>query len=70
MDVVVEGVETTEQLMVFRRLQCEYVQGHLLSKALDRREIEALLEGNVSGESVFLNEETLNVDTEVADVEL
>lgn len=34
-DVVAEGVETTEQVLQLQALQCEYGQGYLFSKPLD-----------------------------------
>ena len=46
MDVVAEGVESMSQLLILRELGCEYVQGYLVSKPLDRETIEALLEAD------------------------
>lgn len=43
MNVVGEGVETSDQLEELRVLRCEFVQGNLFSRALDGREAEALL---------------------------
>lgn len=42
--VVAEGVETTEQLTALRRLQCDSVQGYLLSRPVAAEEVPALLE--------------------------
>src|SRR5919199_323726 len=36
MDVIAEGVETQEQLVQLRSLQCEYGQGYFFSKPVDR----------------------------------
>jgi diguanylate cyclase (GGDEF)-like protein/PAS domain S-box-containing protein len=43
MDVVAEGVETSEQHAHLTALDCEYGQGFLFSKPLDSRTAEALL---------------------------
>jgi diguanylate cyclase (GGDEF)-like protein/PAS domain S-box-containing protein len=43
MDVVAEGVETTEQLARLRQLQCEYGQGYLFSKPLTQQAVVMLL---------------------------
>ena len=44
MDVVAEGVETTEQLEQLQKLNCEYIQGYLFSKPLDDLSATQLLE--------------------------
>jgi diguanylate cyclase (GGDEF)-like protein len=41
--VVAEGVETTEQFEILRRLGCEYVQGYLISKPLGSLSVEGVL---------------------------
>lgn len=43
MDVVAEGIETKKQLFQLRSLKCEYGQGYLFAKPLDRAAIETLL---------------------------
>lgn len=43
MDVVAEGIETKKQLFQLRSLKCEYGQGYLFAKPLDRAASEALL---------------------------
>ncbi|HKZ79201.1 MAG TPA: EAL domain-containing protein [Pyrinomonadaceae bacterium] len=43
MDVVAEGVETTEQLAILRALGCKYAQGYFFSKPLDNASAEAFL---------------------------
>ena len=43
LDVVVEGVETSEQLKLIRSWGCRKVQGHFFSKALPAGELTALL---------------------------
>lgn len=35
MDVVAEGIETAEQMLQLKRLQCEYGQGYFFSKPVD-----------------------------------
>ena len=43
MDVIAEGLETTEQLARLRALECEYGQGYLFSKPVDSKTAGALL---------------------------
>jgi diguanylate cyclase (GGDEF)-like protein/PAS domain S-box-containing protein len=43
MDVVAEGVETREQVLQLTGMNCEYVQGYLLSKPIDGRAMRALI---------------------------
>ncbi len=43
MDVVAEGVETKEQLLKLKELDCDYVQGHYFSKALDATKATTIL---------------------------
>jgi diguanylate cyclase (GGDEF)-like protein len=43
MVVVAEGVETESQLLALRSLNCDQIQGYLLSKPLDEKSTEALL---------------------------
>jgi diguanylate cyclase (GGDEF)-like protein/PAS domain S-box-containing protein len=43
MDVVAEGVETTKQLAQLKALKCEYAQGYLFSKPLNREDAEKLM---------------------------
>jgi EAL domain/PilZ domain len=44
MDVIAEGVETREQVIQLTGLNCEYVQGFLLSKPVDGMAMKALIE--------------------------
>ncbi|MDE0564888.1 EAL domain-containing protein, partial [Exiguobacterium sp. B2(2022)] len=44
MDVVIEGVETLDQLMTLRRLNCRIVQGYLFSRPLRIEAFEQALE--------------------------
>jgi diguanylate cyclase (GGDEF)-like protein len=46
MDVIAEGVETSEQLAKLRSLGCEYGQGYFFSKPLPSEAIEELLRGD------------------------
>ncbi|HLE62938.1 MAG TPA: EAL domain-containing protein, partial [Pyrinomonadaceae bacterium] len=41
MDVVAEGVETSEQLEILKGLGCQYGQGYFFSKPLDALSAEA-----------------------------
>jgi diguanylate cyclase (GGDEF)-like protein/PAS domain S-box-containing protein len=43
MDVIAEGVETTKQLAQLKALKCEYAQGYLFSKPVDKQAAEALI---------------------------
>jgi diguanylate cyclase (GGDEF)-like protein/PAS domain S-box-containing protein len=43
MDVVAEGVETREQILQLTGMNCEYVQGYLLSKPIDGRAMRELI---------------------------
>ena len=54
MDVVAEGVETREQLIILRAFQCDEFQGHFFSKALPKEHFEKLL---IQGSDVFVNKE-------------
>ncbi|HNT35782.1 MAG TPA: EAL domain-containing protein, partial [bacterium] len=46
LSVIVEGIETAEQLEIIRKLKCQYAQGFFFSKPLPPAEIETLLERN------------------------
>jgi predicted signal transduction protein with EAL and GGDEF domain len=43
MEVVAEGVETDEQAVQLRALTCEYGQGYLFSKPLNKEDAGALI---------------------------
>jgi diguanylate cyclase (GGDEF)-like protein/PAS domain S-box-containing protein len=43
LDVIAEGVENEPQMLELRRLDCDYAQGHLFSRALPAEKISALL---------------------------
>jgi EAL domain-containing protein (putative c-di-GMP-specific phosphodiesterase class I) len=43
LEVVVEGVETDDQLMHVQTLQCGFAQGFLFSKPLDVRQVNDML---------------------------
>ncbi|MCD6490569.1 MAG: bifunctional diguanylate cyclase/phosphodiesterase, partial [Thermodesulfobacterium sp.] len=44
--VIAEGVETEEQLKIYKKLNCDYVQGFFLSLPLSEKEMENLLKLN------------------------
>jgi EAL domain-containing protein (putative c-di-GMP-specific phosphodiesterase class I) len=44
MDVIAEGVETSEQIMQLLRMNCGYVQGYHFSRPIDRTAARILLE--------------------------
>lgn len=46
LSVTAEGVETQEQLEQLRKLECEYIQGYLISKPIDSKEARKLLANN------------------------
>ncbi|MFB2896176.1 EAL domain-containing protein [Aerosakkonemataceae cyanobacterium BLCC-F50] len=46
MDVIAEGVETTEQLLQLQSLECEYSQGFLFSRPVDRQTAERIISSN------------------------
>ncbi|AFZ28629.1 diguanylate cyclase/phosphodiesterase with GAF sensor [Gloeocapsa sp. PCC 7428] len=43
MDAIAEGIETVEQMMQMKTLQCKYGQGYLFSKPLDKNAAAALI---------------------------
>jgi diguanylate cyclase (GGDEF)-like protein/PAS domain S-box-containing protein len=45
LDVIAEGVETIEQVLQLRKLQCKYAQGYYFSKPLAAEEVASLLAG-------------------------
>ena len=46
LDVVAEGVETSEQLERMRDIGCKYVQGYFFAKPMPVKEFECLITGN------------------------
>jgi EAL domain-containing protein (putative c-di-GMP-specific phosphodiesterase class I) len=44
MDVIAEGVETEEQMSRLRAMECDYVQGYLVSKPVSAQGARALLQ--------------------------
>lgn len=44
MDVIAEGVETTQQLQQLQQLDCEYIQGYLVSQPIDEVNATQFLE--------------------------
>ena len=51
MEVIAEGVETTEQLDFLRRQKCDFYQGYLFSKPLPLNDFKALYRSCLSPES-------------------
>lgn len=47
-DVIAEGVETSEQMCQLQDLQCEYGQGFFFSKPIDKNEATILLQNGIS----------------------
>jgi EAL domain-containing protein (putative c-di-GMP-specific phosphodiesterase class I) len=44
LSVIAEGIENEDQLKLLRLVQCEFVQGFLISRPLPAEEFTALLE--------------------------
>ncbi|MFB2834825.1 EAL domain-containing protein [Floridanema evergladense] len=55
MDVIAEGVETSEQLLQLQALECEYSQGFLFSRPVDRQTAERLISACSSLASEYPN---------------
>lgn len=53
LDIVAEGVETTEQLVFLNAMRCTTAQGFLLSKPLPQEEFESLYRRGTSFEHIF-----------------
>jgi EAL domain-containing protein (putative c-di-GMP-specific phosphodiesterase class I) len=54
LDAIAEGVENDLQVSELQRLDCDYAQGHLFSRALPPREVELLLRETAPGYSGIL----------------
>ena len=52
LDVIAEGVETAEQLVLLQKLQCKYGQGYYFSRPVSAEAAAALLAGNRTWETV------------------
>jgi EAL domain-containing protein (putative c-di-GMP-specific phosphodiesterase class I) len=52
MKVVAEGVETKEQLQYLQKLNCNYVQGYLLSKPIEWTEFMTYFQDEISTEKI------------------
>ncbi len=48
MKVIAEGVETSEQVISLKDLECDYIQGYYFSKPLPKQEAEILIERTAS----------------------
>jgi diguanylate cyclase (GGDEF)-like protein len=48
MDTIAEGIETVEQLAQLKALKCQYGQGYLLFKPLDKKTLESVIIGELS----------------------
>jgi EAL domain-containing protein (putative c-di-GMP-specific phosphodiesterase class I) len=48
LDVVAEGVETLEQVVLLKKLQCKYGQGYYFSRPLFAEGTAALLAGDLT----------------------
>jgi FOG: EAL domain len=46
--VVAEGVETKQQLCWLREHQCDYLQGYVLSRPIERQAIETWISPNLN----------------------
>ena len=45
-DVIAEGIESKEQLVIYQRWGCDIVQGHYFSQAVPANEILSLADQN------------------------
>jgi diguanylate cyclase (GGDEF)-like protein/PAS domain S-box-containing protein len=62
-DVIAEGIETAEQLMLLSALQCKYGQGYFFSRPLDTQAAGALIAESLSGmNKSYLVAEYLDID--------
>jgi EAL domain-containing protein (putative c-di-GMP-specific phosphodiesterase class I) len=52
LDVVAEGIETDAQLELVKAIGCDYAQGFLISKPVDKNSFAKLLQPAHTGESV------------------
>ncbi|SHH34345.1 EAL domain-containing protein [Clostridium grantii] len=46
LDIVSEGVETYEQYEILKELNCQFIQGYLFSKPLEKEGIESIININ------------------------
>jgi EAL domain-containing protein (putative c-di-GMP-specific phosphodiesterase class I) len=65
MDVVAEGVETEDQLMLLRKLECEHGQGFLFSSPLGGRQLDQFIE-NCNLENSVSSDQLPFVEAETA----
>jgi EAL domain-containing protein (putative c-di-GMP-specific phosphodiesterase class I) len=56
MEVIAEGIENLMQMRMLQALGCEFGQGYYLSKALEPRAIESLMEGQSPWSMAFAKE--------------
>ena len=63
MEVIAEGIETEEQYQQLKMLGCEYGQGFLFSRPVDRRDVPHLLTQDANRDS----ELDINLDTHTED---
>lgn len=59
-DVIMEGVETKEQVEILKSMNCKYAQGYYFSKPIASHEYEALLHYSVSNNFKSLEAERIN----------
>lgn len=52
LSVIAEGIENTNQLKLIRLVQCEFAQGHLISKPIPAADVDALLARLGSGQKL------------------
>lgn len=62
-DVIAEGIETAEQLMLLSASQCKYGQGYFFSRPLDTQAAGALIAESLGGmDKSYLVAEYLNIE--------
>jgi diguanylate cyclase (GGDEF)-like protein len=69
MQAIAEGVETEEQLAKLRAIGCEYGQGYLFSRPIDRKSVTNLLAAEVENEiRLALVEEALHDEAAIVSI--
>ncbi len=69
MQAIAEGVETEEQLTKLRAIGCEYGQGYLFSRPIDRKSVTNLLAAEVENEiRLALVEEALHDEAAIVSI--
>jgi len=70
MDVVAEGVETEEQLVFLKEVECKYAQGFYFSKPIPAEEAQKLLLNPVIRQRALpqINAEPAQIESRLAEL--